>query len=120
MTLAGLDFTLLRNNFEHRFDFLAGKWLGEDTYAMFYRFGVNLDREGRLKIEAQPTYWKFGEEKNYQLSLCVSALATSDLTIRLGYTYDHLANDNRVVLQLYYYTPVSWLSKLEEKLKGKS
>jgi hypothetical protein len=87
---------------------------------MFYRFGINLDREGRLKIEAQPTYWKFGEERNYQLSLCVSALATSDLTIRLGYTYDHLANDNRIVLQLYYYTPVSWLSKLGEKLKGKT
>ena len=54
MTLAGIDLTILRNNFEHRFDFLAGKWLGEDTYAMFYRFGVNLDQEGRLKIEAQP------------------------------------------------------------------
>ena len=55
MTLAGLDFTLLRNNLEHRFDLLAGKWLGEETYALFYRFGVNLDQEGRLKIEAQPT-----------------------------------------------------------------
>ena len=119
MALAGLDFTFLRNNFEHRFDFLAGKWLGNDTYALFYRFGVNLDQEGRLKIEAQPAYWKSGEEKNYQLSLCISALATSDLTIRLGYTYDHDANDNRVVMQFYYYTPVSWLSELAEKLKKK-
>ncbi len=120
MTLAGLDFTLLRNNFEHRFDFLVGKWLGNDTYALFYRFGVNLDQEGRLKIEAQPTYWKFGDERNYQLSACFSVLATSNLTIRLGYTYDHNANDNRVVMQLYYYQPVSWLSKLAEKLKGKT
>jgi hypothetical protein len=78
----------------------------------------NLGEEGRFKIEAQPAYWKFGEERNYQLSGCISFLATSDLTIRLAYTYDHLANDNRVVLQLYYYTPVSWLSKLEEKLKS--
>ena len=54
MTLAGVDFTLLRNNLEHRFDLLGGKWLGEETYALFYRFGVNLDQEGRLKIEAQP------------------------------------------------------------------
>ncbi len=84
MTLAGLDFTFLRNRFEHRFDFLAGKWLGEKTYALFYRFGVNLDQEGRFKIEAQPTYWKFGEERNYQLSFCFSVLATSDLTVRLG------------------------------------
>jgi hypothetical protein len=115
MALAGLDFTLFRNNFEHRFDVLAGKWLGENTYGLFYRFGVNLDQEGRLKIEAQPAYWKFGEEKNYQLSLCASFLATSNLTIRAAYTYDDNANDNRVVMQLYYYRPVSWLSELLRK-----
>jgi len=117
MALAGLDLTFLRNNFEHRFDFLAGKWLGEETYALFYRFGVNLDQEARFKIEAQPTWWKFGEEENYELSLCFSVLAASNLTIRLAYTYDHNANDNRVVLQLYYYRPVSWLSKVDEWLK---
>ncbi len=37
------------------------------------------------------------------MSLCISALATSDLTVRLAYTYDHSTDDNRVVLQLYYY-----------------
>ncbi len=83
-----------------------GSGLASDTYALFYRFGVNLDPEGRLKIEAQPTYWKFGEEENYQLSLCLSSQATSDLTVRLGYTYDHNADDNRVLLQLYYYMPL--------------
>ena len=117
MMLAGADFTFLRNNFEHRFDFLAGKWLGEKTYALFYRFGVNLDQEGRFKIEAQPTYWKLGDEKNYLLSCCFSVLATSNLTVRLGYFYDRNEKDNRVVLQLYYYRPVSWLSKLREKFK---
>jgi len=117
MALAGLDFTYLMNRFEHRFDFLGGKWLGEKTYALFYRFGVNLDQEGRVKIEAQPTYWKFGEERNYQLSGCISVLATSNLTIRMAYTYDRNARDNRVVMQLYYYRPVSWLSKLTEKFK---
>jgi hypothetical protein len=39
------------------------------------------------------------------------------LTLRLSYTYDHDAKDNRVVMQLYYYQPVAWLSKLAEKLK---
>lgn len=117
MTLVGLDLTFLRNNFEHRFDFLAGKWLGNNTYALFYRFGINLDPEGRLKIEGQPEYWKSGDEKNYLLSACVSYLLTSNLTVRLAYTYDHSANDNRVVMQLYYYRPVSWLSKLAEKFK---
>jgi len=123
MALAGLDFTFLRNNFEHRFDFLGGKWLDNETYAFFYRFGVNLDQEGRFKIEAQPTYWKTGEEKTFELGLCFSVLATSNLTVRLGYFYDHTSaeggntNDNRVLLQLYYYRPVSWLSKLGEWVK---
>ena len=106
MKLASLDFTILRNRFEHRFDLLAGKWLGEETYALFYRLGVNLDSEGRLKVEGQPTYWKIAGAENYQLSFCLSLLATSNLTARLGYTFDHVTNDNRVLLQLYYYRPI--------------
>jgi hypothetical protein len=107
MALAGVDFAFLRNNLEHRFDFLGGRWFGEETYAMMYRFGINLDREARLKLEAQPMLWKFGGERNYQLSLGFSFLATSDLTLRMAYTYDHNASDSRVVLQLYYYRPIS-------------
>ncbi len=106
MSLAGVDLTILRNNLEHRFDALAGKWLGNDTYALFYRFGINLYPEGQLKIEAQPAYWKFGEEKNYQMALCLSSQVTSDLTVRTAYVYDHLTRDNRVLLQLYYYRPI--------------
>jgi len=106
MLLAGADLTILRNNFEHRFDLLAGKWLGNETYALFYRFGVNLFQEGQLKIEAQPAYWKFGGDEDYQLSLCFSSQVTSNLTVRLGYTYDHTSDDNRVLLQLYYYRPI--------------
>jgi hypothetical protein len=117
MTLAGVDLTLLRNNLEHRFDFLGGKWLGEDTYALSYRFGFNLDQEGRFKIEAQPMWQKIADDKNYLLSSCFSVLATSSLTVRLGYFYDHDANDKTVLLQLYYYQPVSWLSGLAEKFK---
>ena len=106
MQLGAVDLTILRDNLEHRFDLYAGRWLGNDTYAFFYRFGVNLYPEGQLKIEAQPTYWKFGDEKNYQMALCFSSQVTSNLTIRLGYTYDHNADDNRVILQLYYYRPI--------------
>ncbi len=106
MRLAGADLTILRDNLEHRFDLLAGRWLDQDTYALFYRFGLNLDPEGRLKLEAQPTYWKFGEEKNYQASLCLSSLVTSNLTVRTAYMYDHNADDHRILLQLYYYRPI--------------
>lgn len=106
MQLAGVDMTVLRNNLEHRFDLLAGKWLGNDTYALFYRFGINLFEEGQLKIEAQPTYWKFGGDENYQMALCFSSQATSNLTARVGYFYDHDSHDNRILLQLYYYRPL--------------
>ena len=106
MKMGAVDLTILRDNFEHRFDLYAGTWLDKDMYALFYRFGVNLDQEARFKVEAQPTYWKFGEENNYQLSLCFSSQVTSSLTVRVGYTYDHNADDNRVLLQLYYYQPI--------------
>jgi hypothetical protein len=106
MRLAGIDLTVLRNNFEHRFDFYAGTWLDKETYAASYRFGVNLDQEGRYKIEAQPAYWKTGEDKNYELALCFSSQLTSNLTLRLGYSYDDNPNDNRVMLQFYYYRPI--------------
>ena len=106
MQLAGADMTILRDNMEHRFDVLAGKWLDKDGYALFYRFGINLDQEGRLKIEAQPTYWKFGEDRNYQMALCISAMATPNLTIRTAYVYDDNTNDNRFLVQLYYYRPI--------------
>jgi hypothetical protein len=106
MRLAGADLTILRNRFEHRFDVLAGRWLDQDTYAAMYRFGFNVDPEGRLKIEAQPTYWKLGDEKSYQLALCLSSQVTSNLTARMMYQYDHKSTGSTVVLQLYYYVPM--------------
>jgi hypothetical protein len=106
MSLAGADLTFMLDNFENRFDALAGEWLGNSTCALFYRLGVNIDPEGRFKVEAQPTYWKTGKEEDYQTSLCISSQVTSDLTVRAAYTYDHLTDDNRALLQLYYYMPL--------------
>ncbi len=106
MTLGGLDVTWLRDNLEHRFEALGGTWQGEETYAFLYRFGVNLGQEGRLKLEAQPSYWESGGNDNWQASTSFSFLATPDLTLRLGYTYDHKANDNMVVFQIYFYRKI--------------
>lgn len=106
MRLVGTDLTILRNRFEHRFDVLAGRWLEQDTYAFMYRLGFNVDPEGKLKLEAQPTYWKFGDEKNYQMALCASSQVTSNLTVRIMYQYDKNSRDNSFVLQLYYYRPM--------------
>jgi len=106
MRLVGVDGTLLMNNLEHRAEFEAGKWLNKQTYAGLYRFGINLDPENRLKLEAQPMLWKTGSERNFQMSFCFSFLATADLTLRLGYTYDYKTSDNLFALQLYYYRKI--------------
>lgn len=102
MRLGGADFAFLRDNLEHRFDLLAGEWLGVDTVALMYRLGYLFGPEERLKIEGQPTYWNSGGE-NWLMSLCFSALATADLTFRTMYEYNHLDDDHRVIVQLYYY-----------------
>ena len=73
MALAAADFTFPRNNMEHRFDSLAGKWLGETTYAFSCRLGINLDPEARFKVEARPVYSKVADSENYQFFLCGSA-----------------------------------------------
>ncbi len=106
MRLIGLDLTMLRNRFEHRFDTLVGRWLDQDTYALMYRLSFNVDPEGRLKIEAQPTYWKFGDEKNFLMTLCFSSQVTSHLTIRLAPSYEHNTSEKMIVMQLYYYWPI--------------
>jgi hypothetical protein len=106
MRLAGADLTILTDNLEHRLDLLAGEWLGSDVRAVSYRFGVNLDQEGRSKIEFQPTYWKYLNEVNYQTALCYSFLVTSSLTVRTEYIYDYQMSDNRFLLQIYYYSPI--------------
>ncbi len=106
MRMGAVDFTYLRNSFEHRFDVYAGTWLGKDMHALFYRLGWNIDREARFKLEGQPVFWKLGDDRNYQLSVCLSVAVTSTFTVRLGYTYDHAADDNQVVLQLYFYRPI--------------
>ena len=103
MGLAGIDLAILRDNFEHRFEALIGQFLGEDIEAVFYRFGMNLGDEGQYKIEAQPAYWKSGEERNYEGALCFSYRATANFTVRTEYVYDHPLNDNRFLLQLYFY-----------------
>ena len=106
MQLAGADLTVLQDNFEHRFELYTGKWLGEDLFALFYRFGINLDPEARYKLEAQDMYWKFAGNLDQRPALCFSYQATPEFTVRTSYAYDRLLNDNRFLVQLYYYGPL--------------
>jgi hypothetical protein len=101
--LGGADFTYLWNRIENRFDLFAGKRLGHFAYALFWRLGVNFLEEDRLKIEVQPVYWQIGDDWNYQLYGGITFKVTSDLTTRAMYVYDRQMNDQRVILQLYWY-----------------
>jgi hypothetical protein len=105
MSIAGTDFAFLRDNFEHRFDLMAGKWLDLKTLALMYRMGILFGPEQRMKIELQPTYWKSGGE-NWLMSLCFSALLTPDLTFRTMYEYNKSSDDHRAIVQFYFYLPL--------------
>ena len=104
----GVDFAFLRDNVEHRFDLLAGKWLGADTLALMYRLGVLFGPEQRLKAEVQPTYWNYWRagEDNWLMSVCFSAIVTPDITFRTMYEYNWNESDHRVIGQLYFYKPL--------------
>lgn len=105
MRLIGADAALLRDNLEHRVDFLGGEWLGLNTIAVMYRLGYLFGPEQRLRIELQPTYMHSGGE-NWLLSACFSALVTADLTLRSMYEYNMNTDDHRVIAQMYFYLPL--------------
>jgi len=101
--LVDADFTYLWNNIENRFEVAAGERMDEATYALFWRIGVNLLEEDRLKIEFQPVYWKLMDEGNYLFSGGVTYKLTSDVTLRGLYSHDTNTDDNHFVLQVYFY-----------------
>jgi hypothetical protein len=101
--LVDADFTYLWNNIENRFEVAAGDRMDKETYALFWRIGLNLLEEDRLKIEFQPVYWKLQDEGNYLFSGGVTYKLTSDVTLRGLYSHDANTDDNRFVLQVYFY-----------------
>jgi opacity protein-like surface antigen len=103
LILGGADFTFLWENLENRWDCFLGKKMGKDTLAFFWRSGINLLEEGRLRLEFQPVYWRVGKDWTYQLFGGISYQATGDLAVRAMYRYDRASNDQRIVFQVYYY-----------------
>ncbi len=103
LELVGADLAYLWNNLENCLEVFIGRKMEEPSYALFYRPGINLLSEGRLKLEAQPIYWKVGANENHQLSLAISFQATAEMTLRGRYVYESPIKDHRVNLQIYYY-----------------
>jgi len=121
--MAGLDLACLWTRYENRFELMGGERGDDPAYALFWRFGVNLLEENRLKLEAQHIFWKEMEESSFTLFAGVSYQVTSNLALRAMYQYmdidteDYLVlpalsstdqhgdatEDNRIVFQVYYY-----------------
>jgi len=97
------DAAYLWRNLENRVEVLAGRKAGESLLLVFWRVGLNLLEEGRLKFEGQPSVTKTGDAWNWQLAGGVTYQVTADLAARSLVQYDQARKDTRFVLQVYYY-----------------
>lgn len=110
--MAGVDFTFVWDRFESRLDIMGGENRGEDAYAIYWRFGVNLLEEERLKFEIQPAFTRIAPTERFQLGMGPSFAINADLALRGMYQYDRIdrgdeledpRTDHRFIVQLYYY-----------------
>ena len=103
LAVAALDATYLWRNLENRVEVLAGRKAGSKIVLLFWRSGLNLMDEGRLKLEAQPSLMRTDGAWSYRLAGGVTYQVTADLSLRSMVQYDHGQKDARFVLQVYYY-----------------
>ena len=101
--MAAVDITHARNNLENRLEAAIGRKFGLDTWAVFWRLGINLLEEERLKWEIQPILMREGEKQGLKFGTGLSYVVTGDLTLRIMYTHDREEHDSRVIFQFYYY-----------------
>lgn len=102
-TVASLDATYLWRNFEHRAEVLVGRRGGALTALAFYRAGLALLEEGRLKIEVQPALWRREGAWDHALGAGLTYLFNADLAGRVMVFGDSRSGGARFAIQLYYY-----------------
>jgi hypothetical protein len=102
-TAAGLDVSSLWRNLENRAELLLGRRDGAGTFLLFWRSGLALLEEGRLRIEAQPAITRRAGSWHYSLGSGLTYLLSADLTSRFMVYYDQERRDTKFVIQLYYY-----------------
>jgi len=102
-TAAAFDATYLWRNFENRAEVLVGRRDGEGMALFFWRAGLALLEEGRLKIEAQPAVWRRAGAWDYALGAGLTYLFNADLAGRLMVFHDSERRGARLAVQLYYY-----------------
>ena len=100
---AGLDASYLWRNLENRAEVLLGRRDGAGMFLFFWRAGLALLEESRLKLEVQPVFSKAAGAWDYSLGSGLTYLLNADLAGRFMAVYDHGHRDIRFVIQLYFY-----------------
>jgi hypothetical protein len=70
---------------------------------VFYRIGVNLFDENRLKLEAQYAYTDKEGVQNHAPGGGATFRATQDITLRTMYEWNSEADDHGFAAQIYLY-----------------
>lgn len=102
-TMAGVDFSLLSNAWDHRAEFYAGSRGGRGEIAALWRIGRGFLEENRLRLEIQPAVIRAAGETHTQLGAGVAFLPHPDWTLRVLIARDGETRDTRVIFQAYYY-----------------
>ncbi len=100
---ASIDASYLWRNLENRAEILLGRRDGAGMFLLFWRSGLALLEEGRLKVEVQPVLMRSAGAWDYSLGSGLTYLLNADLASRFMVLYDHARRDARFVLQLYFY-----------------
>jgi hypothetical protein len=102
-TSLSVDMSYVWRNLENRAEILFGRRAGAPMSLVFWRAGLSLLEEGRLKIEAQPVLMRRAGAWSYSLGTGLTYLLNADLTGRFMVLYDRERRDARFAVQLYYY-----------------
>jgi len=100
---ASIDASYLWRNLENRAELLIGRRDGDGIFLLFWRSGLAMLDEARLKIEVQPVLMSRGGDWVYSLGSGLTYLFNADLAGRFMVIYDRGRRDARFVLQFYYY-----------------
>ncbi|GBR72741.1 hypothetical protein NO1_0237 [Candidatus Termititenax aidoneus] len=100
---AALDAAYNIDNLEHKLELNSGSRADRPALAGFYRLGINLLEENRLKLEGQYVYTKLNLTESYFLGAGAAYRFTPELTGRLMYELETAVNEYKIAAQAYNY-----------------
>jgi len=98
-----MDVSYFWLNLESRAEVNFRKREGKSDFLFLFRQGLFLLPEGRLKLEAQASFFSIESKGHYSLASGLSYRINPDLTFRSMLLYDYSQKITRLVLQFYYY-----------------